>query len=101
MITKFDSSYVGSVDLENPGYGGTPINDRHYPNQELASTMHLNLFDPYNEDELSHLIFRLWQDNEIGARQAAHNRAAVCQYSWENAALKYLELFSRIASSAA
>ena len=24
MITKFDSSYVGSVDLENPGYGGTP-----------------------------------------------------------------------------
>ena len=22
MITKFDSSYVGSVDLENPGYGG-------------------------------------------------------------------------------
>ena len=29
MITKFDSSYVGSVDLEKPGYGGTPINDRH------------------------------------------------------------------------
>jgi alkanesulfonate monooxygenase SsuD/methylene tetrahydromethanopterin reductase-like flavin-dependent oxidoreductase (luciferase family) len=40
MITKFDSSYVGSVDLENPGYGGTPINDRHYPNQELASVLH-------------------------------------------------------------
>ena len=81
---------------------GTPIIASAIPpNQELASTMHLNLFDPYNEDELSHLIFRLWQDNEIGARQAAHNRAAVCQYSWENAALKYLELFSRIASSAA
>ena len=40
MITKFDSSYVGSVDLENPGYGGTPINDRHYPNEELAGVLH-------------------------------------------------------------
>ena len=40
MITKFDSSYVGSIDLENPGYGGTPINDRHYPNAELADTLH-------------------------------------------------------------
>ena len=40
MITKFDSSYVGSVDLENPGYGGTPINDRHYSNEELAGVLH-------------------------------------------------------------
>ena len=40
MITKFDSSYVGSVDLENPGYLGTPINDRHYPNEVLADTLH-------------------------------------------------------------
>ena len=28
MITKFDSSYVGSVDLEDAGYLGKPINDR-------------------------------------------------------------------------
>ena len=40
MITKFDSSYVGSVDLENPGYLGTPINDRRYPNEVLADTLH-------------------------------------------------------------
>lgn len=40
MITKFDSSYVGSVDLENPGYGGTPVNDRWYSNEELADVMH-------------------------------------------------------------
>jgi alkanesulfonate monooxygenase SsuD/methylene tetrahydromethanopterin reductase-like flavin-dependent oxidoreductase (luciferase family) len=40
MITKFDSSYVGSVDLENPGYLGTPINDRWYSNDELADTLH-------------------------------------------------------------
>ena len=40
MITKFDSSYVGSIDLENPGYAGTPINDRRYSNAELADTLH-------------------------------------------------------------
>jgi alkanesulfonate monooxygenase SsuD/methylene tetrahydromethanopterin reductase-like flavin-dependent oxidoreductase (luciferase family) len=40
MIAKFDSSYVGSVDLENPGYRGTPINDRHYSNAELADVLH-------------------------------------------------------------
>jgi alkanesulfonate monooxygenase SsuD/methylene tetrahydromethanopterin reductase-like flavin-dependent oxidoreductase (luciferase family) len=40
MITKFDSSYVGSIDLENPGYSGTPINSRWYPNAELAAVLH-------------------------------------------------------------
>ena len=29
MITKFDSSYYGTADMENLGYKGTPINE--YP----------------------------------------------------------------------
>ena len=40
MITKFDSSYVGTVDLEDAGYLGTPINDRWYSNEELATSLH-------------------------------------------------------------
>ncbi len=40
MITKFDSSYVGTVDMENLGYRGTPINDRRYSNEELAGALH-------------------------------------------------------------
>lgn len=40
MITKFDSSYVGTVDMENCGYLGTPINDRRYSNAELAAVLH-------------------------------------------------------------
>jgi len=40
MITKFDSSYVGSIDLENPGYTGTPINSRRYSSAELAAVLH-------------------------------------------------------------
>jgi alkanesulfonate monooxygenase SsuD/methylene tetrahydromethanopterin reductase-like flavin-dependent oxidoreductase (luciferase family) len=37
MITKFDSSYAGHVDMENVGYAGTPVNDRRFPNEYLAT----------------------------------------------------------------
>ncbi len=39
MITKFDSSYYGSVDMEDLGYTGKPINDRRYSNAELAHAL--------------------------------------------------------------
>jgi alkanesulfonate monooxygenase SsuD/methylene tetrahydromethanopterin reductase-like flavin-dependent oxidoreductase (luciferase family) len=39
MLRQFDSSYAGHIDLENVGYGGTPINDRLYPNEKLASAL--------------------------------------------------------------
>jgi alkanesulfonate monooxygenase SsuD/methylene tetrahydromethanopterin reductase-like flavin-dependent oxidoreductase (luciferase family) len=39
MITKFDSAYVGHVDMENLGYTGTPTNLRHYSNDHLASAL--------------------------------------------------------------
>ena len=40
MITKFDSSYYGTADMENLGYKGTPINDRSYSREQLAKAMH-------------------------------------------------------------
>ena len=40
MITKFDSSYYGTVDMENLGYQGTPINERRYSKEQLAAVMH-------------------------------------------------------------
>jgi alkanesulfonate monooxygenase SsuD/methylene tetrahydromethanopterin reductase-like flavin-dependent oxidoreductase (luciferase family) len=39
MITKFDSLYAGHCDLDNVGYGGTPINDRLYDNAHLATAL--------------------------------------------------------------
>ena len=36
MITKFDSSYFGTVDMQNLGYKGTPINERCCTQPELA-----------------------------------------------------------------
>jgi alkanesulfonate monooxygenase SsuD/methylene tetrahydromethanopterin reductase-like flavin-dependent oxidoreductase (luciferase family) len=39
MITKFDSSYYGTVDMENLGYAGTPINERRYSQAELGGAL--------------------------------------------------------------
>jgi alkanesulfonate monooxygenase SsuD/methylene tetrahydromethanopterin reductase-like flavin-dependent oxidoreductase (luciferase family) len=57
MITKFDSSYVGSVDLENPGYLGTPINERHYPNEVLADVLHKAVAYAKQMDRLGYNTF--------------------------------------------
>jgi alkanesulfonate monooxygenase SsuD/methylene tetrahydromethanopterin reductase-like flavin-dependent oxidoreductase (luciferase family) len=40
MITKFDSSYYGTADMENLGYAGMPINDRCYPQTQFAKALH-------------------------------------------------------------
>src|SRR6202163_1461102 len=40
MITKFDSSYYGTVDMEDLGYTGTPINQRRYTKEQLAGALH-------------------------------------------------------------
>jgi alkanesulfonate monooxygenase SsuD/methylene tetrahydromethanopterin reductase-like flavin-dependent oxidoreductase (luciferase family) len=37
MIKKFDSLYAGHVDMESVGYAGTAVNDRHFPNEHLAT----------------------------------------------------------------
>jgi alkanesulfonate monooxygenase SsuD/methylene tetrahydromethanopterin reductase-like flavin-dependent oxidoreductase (luciferase family) len=37
MITTFDSSYAGHIDMDNVGYAGTPVNDRWFSNAQLAT----------------------------------------------------------------
>ena len=37
MITSFDSLYAGHVDMENVGYSGTPVNERWFSDDHLAT----------------------------------------------------------------
>ena len=39
MITRFSTLYAGQVDLDNTGFEGTPVNDRWYDNDHLASSL--------------------------------------------------------------
>ena len=36
MLKRFETLYTGHVDLDNIGYGGTPVMERHYSNEVLA-----------------------------------------------------------------
>ncbi len=58
MITKFDSSYAGHIDMEDLGYGGTPVNDRFYPNDKLVTTLYASRGD--GEADGSCRLQRLW-----------------------------------------
>ncbi|HVQ76088.1 MAG TPA: LLM class flavin-dependent oxidoreductase [Candidatus Binatia bacterium] len=40
MITKFSALYVGQIELDNVGLGGTPADERRYPNERLAEAFH-------------------------------------------------------------
>ncbi len=55
MITKFDSLFAGHVDMDNAGYGGTPVNDRRFPNEHLAT-----VFD--KAEAMAQLMDRLGYD---------------------------------------
>src|SRR4051794_22181898 len=37
MITTFDSSFAGSLDMYDVGYGGTAVDSRRYSNDELVT----------------------------------------------------------------
>ena len=75
---------------------GTPvIASRIPPNEELARVLHLNLFDPVNQEELEGLLVRLWEEGPAGSAQVTHNRKHVSVYSWDNAARQYLQLFAQ------
>jgi glycosyltransferase involved in cell wall biosynthesis len=76
---------------------GTPvIASRIPPNEELARVLHLNLFDPLNQEELEGLLVRLWEDESAAVAQAMHNRKNIALYSWDSSAGQYLQLFERI-----
>jgi glycosyltransferase involved in cell wall biosynthesis len=76
---------------------GTPvIASKIPPNEELARVLHLNLFDPLNQEELEVLLVRLWEDESTAIGQAKYNRKHITRYSWDSSAAQYLQLFERV-----
>jgi hypothetical protein len=37
VLIHFDSSFAGHIDMDNVGYGGTPVNDRRFTNEALVT----------------------------------------------------------------
>lgn len=82
--------------LEAAAAGTAVLASRIPPNQELAGTLQLNLWNPLDDAALARLIFDLWRDEGRCRAQAAANRARISRFSWENAARQYLSLMERI-----
>jgi len=76
---------------------GTPvIASKTAPNVEMGKNLRLNLFDPLDEVALSALIMELWDDEANVAEQVSYNLDHIHQYSWSEAASKYMNLFHRV-----
>jgi glycosyltransferase involved in cell wall biosynthesis len=85
--------------LEAAAAGTAVIASKIPPNEELADSLQLNLFEPHDDQELAALIFELWQDEGVCREQAAHNRDHIARFSWGNAARQYLSLMEKIGNA--
>jgi glycosyltransferase involved in cell wall biosynthesis len=86
-----------SLPILEAAAASTPIiASRIPPNEELAQTLQMNLFDPLSADALAELIRMLWKDEKKASSQVRHNRQQIGFYSWDNVAHEYLHLFEQI-----
>lgn len=85
--------------LEAAAAGTAVIASKIPPNQELADSLQLNLFDPLDSQELAGLIFELWQDKKACREQVVVNRRQVARFTWENSARQYLSLMEEIGNA--
>ena len=54
MITKFDSLFAGHADIENIGYGGTPVNDRLLRQRPAVTALQKPRTSPRRMDRLGY-----------------------------------------------
>jgi glycosyltransferase involved in cell wall biosynthesis len=85
--------------LEAAASGIPIVASRIPPNEELARTLQLNLFDPLSVDDLARVILSIWQDEQTASAQIEHNRERIIDYSWQSAAERFMQLFEKIINS--
>ena len=86
--------------LEAAAAGTAVIASRIPPNEELAQTLRLNLFDPLNQRDLAERLLWLWRNPDACREQASFNREAVARFSWENSARQYLRVMEQMLAPA-
>jgi glycosyltransferase involved in cell wall biosynthesis len=66
------------------------------PHEEMAEHLEMRLFAPLDDEELAAVLEEAWADEATRRAQAEANRDGVQRYSWDNAALMYVQLFERL-----
>lgn len=86
-----------SIPILEAAAAGTPIiAGRIPPHEEMAEHLAMRLFMPTDDEDMASVLEEAWSDEETSKAQAAANRVGVRRYSWDHAALMYLELFERL-----
>ena len=94
IASLYESS---SMPLLEAAAAGTPIiASRIPPHEEMAENLEMRLFAPTDDAELAGVLEDAWADEQASKAQVDSNRIGVQQYSWDNAARMYLELFERL-----
>mgnify|MGYP005847198923 CR=1 FL=1 len=100
-LVVFASEYegFGLPILEAQAVGRPLVTSDRAPMREIAGEGAL-LVDPTNEDAIRAAVSRIFSDPGLRARLVAAGQANVARYSARNVAARYLELYSRVASTA-
>ena len=72
------------------------IASRTPPNIEMEMNIKAELFDPNNFSELEKLLFRLWNDDSSKDENRNVNSSRVRDYSWDEIAKIYIDIFKHI-----
>ena len=76
---------------------GTPVIASAIPAHiEHSHDFQMQLFPPTDDVALAALLRQVWNDDDLIARQAAHNSVAIRAFSWNNAAERYLDAFEAL-----
>ncbi len=77
----------------------TPVLAARIPNEELAQTFQLTLFEPLSHEELAAFILQFWEDPSKAEAQVPHNSNEIIKYSWDNSARRYQQFFEKMVGS--
>jgi glycosyltransferase involved in cell wall biosynthesis len=76
---------------------GTPVIASAIPAHiEHAHDFQMQLFPPADDAALAALLRQIWNDDDLIARQTAHNSVAIQAFSWNHAAERYIDTFEAL-----
>ena len=94
MASLHESS---SLPILEAAAAGTGIIASRTPSiEEMAEQLEMRLFSPTDDGELADLLAAVWWDDALVRSQIEANRTNVLQFSWDNSARRYIDVFESL-----
>jgi glycosyltransferase involved in cell wall biosynthesis len=86
--------------LEAAAAGTAIIASRTPPIEEMAEHLEMQLFAPTDDHELAELLAAAWNNDSLRRRRIEVNNGKISQFSWDNSARQYIQVFESMAETA-